>query len=298
MRCLCHINDNRVSGDCLSQDHRNLVVLGLQGRHHDIKADCVTLLVRDLDSDCRLAGDRGQDSDILDGKLHGDVLRVCQDRRDLDSLCQAQLVKGERRSVLNAYDACLDPELPEGLDNCLSVRIVLRILIDLGADRIMLENGLRRELVVELLLVQKIRVACKGALQACDTGHIVHIRTLALLLCIVGGHIGIGDSVFLLFLWLRLRFRLRLDLDRRRAPEGCDGRRRGLCGCRLLLLSLYLCPGCCKLLLSLAGGLLGLTPLLLKLLHLLNVLSLKLSLTLSHHQLRIKLSLRGGLLEH
>ena len=52
--------------------------------------------------------------------------------------------------------AGLDAELAEGLDDGLAVGIVLGILVDLGADLVMLEDVLGRELVLELLLVQKI----------------------------------------------------------------------------------------------------------------------------------------------
>ena len=85
--------------------------------------------------------------------------------------------------------AGLDAELAEGLDDGLAVGIVLGILVDLGADLVMLEDVLGRELVLELLLVQKVGIACNRALQAGHPGHIVHIGSLGLFLRIVGGHI-------------------------------------------------------------------------------------------------------------
>src|SRR3954447_23172540 len=125
---LLEVGPDRAAGDVLAEpgDQRGG---SLWAAAVDVaEADEAAPLVRDLDADRLLAGDRRQDADVRRGQRVGQVILELGDLRDLRPGGELELVAADVRPRNGADDPCLDTEVTERLEQRASDRLVVLLV--------------------------------------------------------------------------------------------------------------------------------------------------------------------------
>ena len=112
MRHLCDVRDNDLARNILSDrkcyvGRELLKLLALQKIAERYRHG---LLVRNLDTDCRLSRDRRLDTDVRRRKIQLDVIRKPDDLRHLDTLLRLQLVPRDAGTLADVRDRHLYTE--------------------------------------------------------------------------------------------------------------------------------------------------------------------------------------------
>ena len=123
---LGEIGDHIVALDVLAQPHDQGVRLLLGGaRAQDVaELDHLTVGVGDLHADGALAGDRGQQADLVRAHRVGDVLLLTGHPGDIDAAPQVDLVASDLRAAGVAGDRGVDLEFGENTLKLLDNRVV------------------------------------------------------------------------------------------------------------------------------------------------------------------------------
>ena len=131
VRHLRHVRDDRRAGNALAQRHgrRGFLAHHLRALQHVAQGNRLDLLVRNLDADRRLAGDRRLDAHAVGGHVQRDVVHQVHDARNLHARGRLQLVARDGRAVRDVRQLRLHAEALQRREQLARARLNLRIQV-------------------------------------------------------------------------------------------------------------------------------------------------------------------------
>ena len=156
MRHFRHIRNDRRAGNALAQRNRRRGFFAhhLRTFQHIAQGHGFNLLVRNLNADRRLSGNRRFNAHAVGRHVQRDIIDQTDDARNLDARCGCQLIARDGRSMRDMEQLSLYAKALKRADQLACARLVLGALVGILRRPALIEQVNRRE---DIFLLRRLR---------------------------------------------------------------------------------------------------------------------------------------------